>query len=388
MANVDRQPDDSFTQFLASLDYGPVTCQFKDLLIQLGSRHQSIDPRTLFDLSDETFPDVLDIVELRRQFDELAPIVRQHAIRASVVKFVHWTNAIEFVAPESEADTDSIIFGSRPHHSPQSTAVVNTYEQMKSLYAPSALDSNEPHSYLVLDVPKLIHIHSLLSDCKSEFRTAGVKSKNMAGAEHVYPHHTVVPDAVESLNLLVFYLLKAGASLFPAGSSSRIMVAFAIAAFYQYHFVSIHPFSDGNGRMCRLLSKLILDWVIPLPIPMFEIRDDYLCAIDAGRIQDLPRDAHVPLLKLLLRTARQHLIQVLANCNNLPPLVLCARKSTDIPKKITDYIELQFLSQYPEAIALLQSTFDSMIDGEDRVINIRDSAIRIVRWPTIDFDSI
>lgn len=51
------------------------------------------------------------------------------------------------------------------------------------------------------------------------------------------------------LNDLLFWLKKAKLKLHPI----------LIAGILHYEFVSIHPFSDGNGRVTRLLVKLFLD---------------------------------------------------------------------------------------------------------------------------------
>ncbi|KAI8840304.1 hypothetical protein BJ741DRAFT_49294 [Chytriomyces cf. hyalinus JEL632] len=56
-------------------------------------------------------------------------------------------------------------------------------------------------------------------------------------------------------------------------------LVFAVSSFGQFHFVDIHPFGDGNGRICRYLSQRILDWVLPFRFPMFNDRDRHLTTL-------------------------------------------------------------------------------------------------------------
>lgn len=58
-----------------------------------------------------------------------------------------------------------------------------------------------------------------------------------------------------------------------------------LAAWILFHFVNIHPFSDGNGRMCRLLANSVLFNECPFPVflkgpyPLKVARKIYLSSI-------------------------------------------------------------------------------------------------------------
>jgi Fic family protein len=61
-----------------------------------------------------------------------------------------------------------------------------------------------------------------------------------------------------------------------------------LAAEFHLRFVVIHPFSDGNGRMARLLMNFVLD---RSGFPMIDIsvknREKYIKALDSGKSENL-----------------------------------------------------------------------------------------------------
>ena len=63
-----------------------------------------------------------------------------------------------------------------------------------------------------------------------------------------------------------------------------------LASEFHLRFAIIHPFSDGNGRMARLLMNFILERA---GFPMIDIsvknREDYIKALDSGKSENLTR---------------------------------------------------------------------------------------------------
>jgi Fic family protein len=71
-----------------------------------------------------------------------------------------------------------------------------------------------------------------------------------------------------------------------------------LAAEFHLRFVIIHPFSDGNGRMARLLMNFILD---RSGFPMIDIsvknREQYIKALDSGKTENLTNFIYTELEK-------------------------------------------------------------------------------------------
>ena len=80
------------------------------------------------------------------------------------------------------------------------------------------------------------------------------------------------------------------------------------AAWLLFKFVDAHPFSDGNGRMCRLLANYVLTLITPFPVALYHTgcsnrsgRQDYIDAIVECR--DDPEQRPCKLATLLVEGA-------------------------------------------------------------------------------------
>ena len=76
-----------------------------------------------------------------------------------------------------------------------------------------------------------------------------------------------------------------------------------LAALFHHRFVSIHPFDDGNGRMTRLLTNLILlKYGYPISVIKNETKQDYyvrLSQADNGEV--------IPIIELIAATVKDSL---------------------------------------------------------------------------------
>ena len=76
-----------------------------------------------------------------------------------------------------------------------------------------------------------------------------------------------------------------------ANSADQVPVLYRLAAVLFVQIVTVHPFSDGNGRLARLLASHVLRSVTPFPVTPYADGTDltrtvYLDAIMAARLAD------------------------------------------------------------------------------------------------------
>ncbi|HBL15908.1 MAG TPA: hypothetical protein DD417_03860 [Elusimicrobia bacterium] len=102
------------------------------------------------------------------------------------------------------------------------------------------------------------------------------------------------------------------------------------AAWLHHSFVRIHPFADGNGRVARALTMLVLERhkFAPLVVDRFH-REDYLKALDSANDGDLNK-----LIKLFIRLESAALTGELES----PPQVESKALSLDIAHTLADQL--------------------------------------------------
>ncbi|KAJ3225647.1 hypothetical protein HDU81_007752 [Chytriomyces hyalinus] len=228
----------------------------------------------------------------------------------SVAAWVHATNEIEFAGMPALRDTEAVIQAGTAglaNPSRSEREVLRTLDLIQCCYEPEILNHPKPATLLSVDLEKFKLFHQVLMtnilSTAGQFRTFGAETSN-GDSIHKYLHHSSIKIALTNLGYILHRLMK-GAEEIVSDPADVMLVAFALASFGQFHFADIHPFEDGNGRICRYLSNRILDWVLPFPFPMFNDRDRYLSTLIHGR--NLPAlEAPKQLLELLLDNAIEY----------------------------------------------------------------------------------
>ena len=137
----------------------------------------------------------------------------------------------------------------------------------------SVEDITQLHSCLLRDQP---HLHGI----RRVQNWIGGSARSPIGAQFVPPSPAEVPGLLEDL---VNYL---------NGASHSPIVQ---AALVHVQFETIHPYSDGNGRVGRALIHTVLtrrgltsDAILPVSLILATFRDRYVSALNAYRHRDAP----------------------------------------------------------------------------------------------------
>ncbi|KAJ3079021.1 hypothetical protein HK102_004074 [Quaeritorhiza haematococci] len=186
---------------------------------------------------------------------------------------------------------------------------------------------------------KLRAWHSVLSKDLYEYsgmlRQSGAETTKLDKTRHAYPHHDIVKPETERLCQHVYQLYRTVRRLYHS-HYGQLQYVFGIAAFAQFHFLDIHPFSDYNGRLASFLSKLLLDWVLPLPVAVFKDRDSYLAALEAGRQEADPANGPAQLYELLLKSTADQLQDLVSYVNGQRHFdrLICAADEDELGNKL------------------------------------------------------
>ena len=151
------------------------------------------------------------------------------------------------------------------------------------------------HGLLSLDLVKNAH-ELILYDIKLSVSTkAGQLSTNerytdYKGERYYYQNPEDMGKAFQDLldnhNDLIKYYVKE-----EEDPKARVYNMFKICSWLLFEFLDLHPFSDGNGRLCRLLCSYVLSSMTPFPTPVYNVwstskKDDYIDALVATRESD------------------------------------------------------------------------------------------------------
>ena len=199
--------------------------------------------------------------------------------------FIHQTNIGEDLGTQAEEETKYIC--ENPPKPPLSTSVKETLSTFEVLH--KLLDIHkEMEGTGMITVQIICDLHKTLM--KNLHHNAGNIRNTVTytimpdGKKHYY----TPPDQVESQFYTVIdhhnECMEELLNLTNLTRKQKLCCLVEAAAQLLFNFVSIHPFSDGNGRMSRLLAGYVMMIVNPFPVQPYHSRSnsyrkDYIDAI-------------------------------------------------------------------------------------------------------------
>ena len=227
----------------------------------------------------------------------------------TAVYYVHRSNVGECVGTQTAGETSAVVEGAQrtgktESYTREERESINTFRAL--CHAEKLMEEMDGSG--LLTVQQVCDIHAILLQdlhrAPGKIRDCDVYTRTEDGSIHMYPPPTVLEEQFYSIidrhNIHMNGLKRL------QNPQQRVEYVFKCAAWLLYHLVSLHPFSDGNGRTCRLLASYVLSSITPFPVSTchndpLSSRRDYVRAIIHCR--EHPEEGPAQLASMLLEGA-------------------------------------------------------------------------------------
>jgi len=228
-----------------------------------------------------------DIVEYMNKYKTLPSEHRSYCsseFKKMMTEFVHKTSVGESVGLQSMENIKTLLDARNSHNANCSNTkekeTINIYEALQ--YVSKLREEMENTGKLT--VQQICDIHRMLMtglrDDAGEIRKHDVYTLCEHKGIHYYPEASIAEQILYAC--VDHHCIQM--SHFASPSTANVEFIFKRAARLLFDFVDAHPFSDGNGRTCRLLANYVVSLITPFPVTPScgegnSTRDDYLKAI-------------------------------------------------------------------------------------------------------------
>jgi len=190
-----------------------------------------------------------NLSEIERLYGRLEGLtIPQHLLlnlqRDNLIQSAYVSNSIEG-NPLSQAEVTNLLLNDRVPVNRDEKEVVNYFNILKTL---------DKRVHKLLDINQILDMHKVLmegvkDEIKGKIRNKEIVIGNYGEDNRIIVKHNPPFHSREEIELLMEELLD----WFQNNQELPILKA----GIFHHHFVYIHPFEDGNGRVCRLSTALI-----------------------------------------------------------------------------------------------------------------------------------
>lgn len=227
---------------------------------------------------------VREIVEFQRQWEDDEKSKRKTILRKveerMSYEFVQHINTCEDTGTQLLYDTISVLTSNRRTPSPtkrqqETRNIRNALLQLNEIASSSNVE--EDRGLLELDTCVLDIHRTLLADVDVRAGTFStcVRETEYKGEKYIYPLLLNERDARERVQALLDshntmrLLINKRKKKKKDTTAATMTNIFKCTAWLFFELVSLHPFADGNGRLCQLLCNYALRSTTPFPSAIY-----------------------------------------------------------------------------------------------------------------------
>ena len=234
------------------------------------------------------------LLEVSRKLEKISRKISIEKKTSLFIDFVHQSNLGEDVGTQTKEETKKVLTAHLAELKNTVQRKRETLNTFKALQAVAKLHEEMDFTGMIT-VQQICDIHRILlnglhRNC-GNIRDTQVYTITPDGEKYYYTCPEKVEarlyDVVDRHNYHMQRLQESNADQF-----EKLTFLVKTAAWLLFHFVDTHPFSDGNGRMCRLLAGYTMMVMLPFPVHPYHTsetkdsngsRQDYLEAIISCR---------------------------------------------------------------------------------------------------------